>query len=44
MTVVQALTPRAAWNALRAHYATIHGVHLRKLFAEDPGRGERLTR
>ena len=43
MTAVQAVTARTAWNALRAHYATIHGVHLRKLFADDPGRGERLT-
>jgi glucose-6-phosphate isomerase len=43
MTVVQPVTARPAWNALRAHYATIHGVHLRKLFADDPGRGERLT-
>jgi len=43
MTVVQPVTARPAWNALRAHYAAIHGVHLRKLFADDPGRGERLT-
>jgi glucose-6-phosphate isomerase len=43
MTAVQPVTARPAWNALRAHYATIHGVHLRKLFADDPGRGERLT-
>jgi glucose-6-phosphate isomerase len=43
MTVVQPVTARPAWNALRAHYASIHGVHLRKLFADDPGRGERLT-
>jgi glucose-6-phosphate isomerase len=43
MTAVQPVTTRTAWNALRAHYATIHGVHLRKLFADDPGRGERLT-
>ena len=43
MTAVQPVTARPAWNALRAHYATIHGVHLRRLFADDPGRGERLT-
>jgi glucose-6-phosphate isomerase len=43
MTVVHPVTARPAWGALRAHYATIHGVHLRKLFADDPGRGERLT-
>ena len=33
----------AAWNDLSAHYGKIHGVHLRKLFADDPKRGERLT-
>ena len=32
-----------AWDALRAHYETIKGAHLRDLFAQDPGRGERLT-
>jgi len=41
--VIQPVTPRPAWRALQAHYATIHGVHLRRLFADDPGRGERLT-
>ena len=33
----------AAWRALAAHHATMQGVHLRKLFADDPGRGERMT-
>src|ERR1051326_8936126 len=33
----------AAWRALAAHPATLQGVHLRKLFADDPGRGERMT-
>jgi glucose-6-phosphate isomerase len=33
---------RPAWKALEAHYAKIKDVHLRKLFAEDPKRGERL--
>ena len=33
----------AAWKALAAHYQQIKDVHLRQLFAEDPGRGERLT-
>jgi glucose-6-phosphate isomerase len=41
--VIQPVTARPAWKALQAHYATIHGVHLRKLFADDPGRGERMT-
>jgi glucose-6-phosphate isomerase len=33
----------AAWRALATHYQQIKDVHLRQLFAEDPGRGERLT-
>ena len=37
------LTQRAAWKALQAHYAKVKELHLRQLFAEDPGRGERLT-
>ena len=34
---------RKAWQALERHYTEISGRHLRELFAEDPGRGERLT-
>jgi glucose-6-phosphate isomerase len=37
------LTQRAAWKALSAHYPKIQELHLRKLFAEDPQRGQRLT-
>jgi len=37
------LTKRKAWKALTAHYKKISKVHLRKLFADDPKRGERLT-
>jgi glucose-6-phosphate isomerase len=33
----------AAWRALAAHYQQIKDTHLRRLFAEDPGRGKRLT-
>ena len=32
-----------AWTALQAHYENVRGTHLRKLFADDPRRGERLT-
>jgi glucose-6-phosphate isomerase len=32
-----------AWKALQEHYSRIRRVHLRQIFAEDPGRGERLT-
>ena len=40
---MEPLTERKAFKALRNHYETIQGVHLRNLFADDPGRGERLT-
>jgi len=33
----------AAWRALADHHAAIQGLHLRKLFADDPKRGERMT-
>ena len=33
----------AAWRALAAHHQTIKDVHLRQLFGDDAGRGERLT-
>jgi glucose-6-phosphate isomerase len=32
-----------AWKALEAHFAEIGDRHLRDLFAEDPGRGDRLV-
>jgi glucose-6-phosphate isomerase len=37
------LRQRPAWKALEQHHGEIAGRHLRDLFAEDPGRGERLT-
>jgi glucose-6-phosphate isomerase len=37
------LTKRKAWKALGTHYKKIAKLHLRKLFADDPKRGERLT-
>ncbi|MBS0191826.1 MAG: glucose-6-phosphate isomerase [Phycisphaerales bacterium] len=44
MTLAEAsLTGRPAWKALEAHYAKLKGLHLRELFAQDAGRGERLT-
>jgi len=39
----QLLTERPAWKALAAHYRSIRGLHLRQLFANDPGRGERFA-
>ncbi|HEY2520647.1 MAG TPA: glucose-6-phosphate isomerase [Streptosporangiaceae bacterium] len=40
---VTPLRERKAWQALERHYEEIAGRHLRDLFAEDPGRGERLA-
>jgi glucose-6-phosphate isomerase len=37
------LTERPAWEALAAHHQNVRGLHLRKLFADDPKRGERMT-
>jgi glucose-6-phosphate isomerase len=41
--VIQPLTARPAWKALEAHHEKIADLHLRKLFADDPQRGERLS-
>ena len=37
------LVKRQAWKSLQDHFEKIRAVHLRTLFAEDPGRGERMT-
>ena len=37
------LTQRPAWKALEEHYQKIRDLHLRSLFAGDPGRGERFA-
>ena len=37
------LRQRPAWKALEAHHAKVKDLHLRRLFADDPRRGERLT-
>src|SRR6516162_1689488 len=39
----QLLTARPAWKALEAHHQKVRELHLRKLFTDDPKRGERLT-
>jgi len=39
----QLLTARPAWRALEAHHQKVRELHLRKLFADDPRRGERMT-
>jgi glucose-6-phosphate isomerase len=37
------LAKRKAWLDLQNHYQEVRPQHLKKLFAEDPQRGERLT-
>jgi glucose-6-phosphate isomerase len=37
------LTERKAWKDLAAHYEKVRDLHLQKLFADDPRRGERMT-
>ncbi len=40
---IKPLTQRPAWKALAAHHKKIKGLHLKKMFATDPKRGERMT-
>lgn len=37
------LTQGAAWKALQEHYEAVKALHMRDLFAKDPGRGARLA-
>jgi len=37
------LTERQAWKRLASHYQHIRNLHLSRLFADDPTRGERMT-
>ena len=37
------LRARPAWAELTKHHAEIGNLHLRQLFADDPGRGDRLV-
>jgi glucose-6-phosphate isomerase len=46
MTTAAGTAPRKerqAWKALATHHKAVRKLHLRKLFADDPARGERLT-
>jgi glucose-6-phosphate isomerase len=36
------LPERRSWRSLQSHYEEVSGLHLRDLFASDPGRGQRL--
>jgi glucose-6-phosphate isomerase len=40
---VPSLRRRHAWALLEKHYQKLKSVHLRQLFTDDRGRGERLT-
>ena len=42
-TGIQLLTARPAWKALEAHHQQLRKLHLRRLFSDDPKRGERMT-
>jgi glucose-6-phosphate isomerase len=43
MSSAPTLNEHPAWKALAAHYQQMKNLHLRELFAKDPGRGERLV-
>jgi glucose-6-phosphate isomerase len=42
-TTSPSLTQRPAWRALVEHFQQVRDLHLRKLFDDDPRRGERFT-
>ena len=42
-TLARSTSKHAVWQALEDHHVTMRGLHLRTLFADDPGRGERMT-
>ena len=43
ITAKKPLNQYASWIALEAHYRKIRSLHLRKLFADDPKRGEHMA-
>ena len=43
MTAIAPLSTGVAWKTLDAHYPKVRELHFRKLFADDPKRGERMT-
>jgi glucose-6-phosphate isomerase len=40
---VTTLPARQCWRALSKHHEDVRELHLRELFAADPGRGERFV-
>jgi glucose-6-phosphate isomerase len=43
MTSIPQLMKLPTWQAIQAHYTKVRDLHLRTLFADDPGRGERMA-
>ncbi len=43
MNKIKPANQRVAWKALAAHSKQFNKLHLRKLFADDPKRGDRFT-
>src|SRR5215510_4317872 len=39
----QSTIKRTIWRKLQDHHASMRGLHLKRLFAGDPARGERMT-
>ena len=37
------MSKRTIWRKLQDHHASMRGLHLKRLFADDPVRGERMT-
>ncbi len=42
--LLRPVASRSVWKALEAHHEEMRELHLRKLFADDPKRGERFDK
>ena len=42
-TLFRSIASRPAWKALEVHHWKMRELHLRKLFTDDPKRGERFA-
>jgi glucose-6-phosphate isomerase len=42
-TLLRSVASRPVWKALEAHHGKMRELHLRKLFTDDPKRGERFA-
>ena len=40
---MQSTSKHTIWRALQDHHVAMRGLHLKKLFADDPARGARMT-